>query len=71
LAPQFVGDYRRLSRYRRNDRYAYTAALDCLDEVAEGSVAREQNRLVELIGELADLGCPRASAIALGRRVRN
>jgi len=25
--------------------------VDCLDEVAEGSVAREQNHLVDLIGE--------------------
>jgi hypothetical protein len=42
LAPQFIGDDRRLGQYRRNYRNAYAATLDCLDG-AEGSVASEQN----------------------------
>ena len=52
LAPQFVGDHRRLARYRRNHRNADAATLDCLDKGAESSVAGEQNHLVDLTGEI-------------------
>jgi hypothetical protein len=34
LAPQFVGDHRRLARNRRNDRDADAAALDRFDQRA-------------------------------------
>jgi hypothetical protein len=52
LAPQFVRDHRRVARYRRNHRNADAAPLNCLDKGAERSVAREQNHLVNLTGEL-------------------
>ena len=52
LAPQFVGDHRWLARYRRNHRNADAATLDCFDKGAESSIAREQDHLVDLTGEI-------------------
>jgi hypothetical protein len=52
LAPQFVGDHRWLTRYRRNHRNADTPTLDCFDKGAESSIAGEQDHLVDLTGEI-------------------
>jgi len=52
LAPQFVGDQRRLTRNRRNDGYPDATTLQRLDQGAEIAVAGEQNHLLDLIGEI-------------------
>ena len=52
LAPQFVGDHRRLARNRRDHGDADAAALHRFDQRAEIAVAGEQHHLVDMLGEL-------------------
>ncbi len=51
LAPQFVGDHRRLARNRRDHGHADAAALHRFDQRAEIAVTGEQHDLVDMFGE--------------------
>jgi hypothetical protein len=51
LAPQFVGNQRRLSRNRRNDGHPDPATLQRPDQGAEIAITGEQHDLVDMFGE--------------------
>ena len=51
LAPQFVGDHRRLAGNRRDHGNPHAAPLHRLDQRAEVAVAREQHHLIDMLGE--------------------
>ena len=51
LAPQFVGDHRRLARNRRHHRHADATTLYRFDQRAEIAVTRKQHHLVDMFGE--------------------
>ena len=57
LAPQFVGNQRRLTRNRRNDGHPDPATLQRLDQGAEIAITGEQHDLVDMFREFHGIDC--------------
>jgi hypothetical protein len=57
LAPQLVGDHRRLARNRRDHGNPDSAALHRFDQRAKIAVARKQHDLIDALGKLHRIDC--------------
>ena len=65
LAPQLVGDHRRLTRNRRDHGHPDAAPLHRFDQRAEISVAGEEHDLIDVVGKLHRIDCKLDVHIAL------
>jgi hypothetical protein len=57
LAPQLVGDHRRLARNRRDHGHPDSTALHCFDQRAKVSVTREEYDVIEVGGKFHRIDC--------------